>query len=143
MEAALKGLPVRLVHNPGFSEGLGSSLKAGIAAVPESADAAIVCLGDMPRVDAVLINRLIAAFDPERGALVVVPSIDGRRGNPVLWSNRLFHDLMSIQGDIGARHLIGSYAEAVVEVPVDGQAALTDVDTPESFSAVKAEIERA
>ena len=143
VEAALKGLPVRLVHNPGFSEGLGSSLKAGIAAVPESADAAIVCLGDMPRVDAVLINRLIAAFDPEHGALVVVPSIDGRRGNPVLWSNRLFHDLMSIQGDIGARHLISSYAEAVVEVPVDGQAALTDVDTPESFSAVKAEIERA
>jgi len=143
VEAALKGLPVRLVHNPGFSEGLGSSLKAGIAAVPESADAAIVCLGDMPRVDAVLINRLIAAFDPEHGALVVVPSIDGRRGNPVLWSNRFFHDLMSIQGDIGARHLISSYAEAVVEVPVDGQAALTDVDTPESFSAVKAEIERA
>ena len=85
----------------------------------------------MPQVDAVLINRLIATFDPERGALVVVPSIDGRRGNPVLWSNRFFHDLMSIQGDIGARHLIGSYAEAVVEVPVDGQAALTDVDTPE------------
>jgi molybdenum cofactor cytidylyltransferase len=143
VEAALKGLPVRLVHNPDFSEGLGSSLKAGIAAVPESADAAIVCLGDMPQVDAVLINRLIAAFDPERGVLVVVPSIDGRRGNPVLWSNRFFHDLMSIHGDIGARHLIGSYAEAVVEVPVDGQAALTDVDTPESFSAVKAEIERA
>ncbi|MGC2823480.1 MAG: molybdopterin-binding/glycosyltransferase family 2 protein [Pseudolabrys sp.] len=143
VEAALKGLPLRLVHNPDFSEGLGSSLKAGIAAVPESADAAIVCLGDMPQVDAVLINRLIAAFDPERGALIVVPSIDGRRGNPVLWSNRFFHDLISIQGDIGARHLIGSYAEAVVEVPVDGQAALTDVDTPESFSAVKAEIERA
>jgi molybdenum cofactor cytidylyltransferase len=143
VEAALKGLPVRLVHNPGFSEGLGSSLKAGIAAVPELADAAIVCLGDMPRVDAVLINRLITAFDPERGALIAVPSIDGRRGNPVLWSNRFFHDLMSIQGDIGARYLIGSYAEAVVEVPVDGQAALTDVDTPESLSAVKAEIERA
>jgi molybdenum cofactor cytidylyltransferase len=50
---------------------------------------------------------------------------------------------MTVQGDIGARHLIGSYAEAVAEVPVDGQGALTDVDTPESLSAVKAEIERA
>src|SRR5262245_30643690 len=143
VEAALKGLPVRLVHNPDFSEGLGTSLKTGIAAVPEQADAAIVCLGDMPQVDAGLINRLIAAFDPERGALVVVPSIEGRRGNPVVWSRRFFHDLMAIQGDIGARHLIGTYAEAVVEVPVGGEAALTDVDTPESFSAVKAEIERA
>jgi len=143
VEAALKGLPVRLVHNSDYPEGLGTSLKAGIAAVPEEADAAIVCLGDMPQVDAALIDRLIAALDPERGALIVVPSIDGRRGNPVVWSRRFFHDLMSIQGDIGARHLIGSYAEAVVEIPVAGEAALTDVDTPESLSAVKAEIERA
>ncbi len=143
VEAALKGLPVRLVHNPNFSEGLGTSLKTGIASVPQDADAAIVCLADMPQVDAALINRLIAAFDPERGALVVLPSIDGRRGNPVVWSRRFFHDLMSIQGDIGARYLIGNYAEAVVEVPVSGDAALTDVDTPESLSAVKAEIERA
>ena len=74
---------------------------------------------------------------------MVVPSIAGRRGNPVLWSRRFFNDLMQIQGDIGARHLIGSYTEAVAEVPVDGAAALTDVDTPESLSAVKAEIERA
>ena len=143
VEAALKGLPLRLVHNPNFSEGLGTSLKAGIASVPQEADAAIVCLADMPQVDAALMDRLIAAFDPERGALVVVPSIDGRRGNPVVWSRRFFHDLMSIQGDVGARHLIGNYTEAVIEVPVSGDAALTDVDTPESLSAVKAEIERA
>jgi molybdenum cofactor cytidylyltransferase len=142
VEAALKGLPVRLVHNSDYAEGLGTSLKAGIAVVPQEADAAIVCLGDMPQVDAALIDRLIGALDPERGALVVVPTIDGRRGNPVVWSRRFFHDLMSIQGDIGARHLIGSYAEAVVEIPVAGEAALTDVDTPESLSAVKAEIER-
>jgi molybdenum cofactor cytidylyltransferase len=61
----------------------------------------------------------------------------------VVWSRRFFPDLMTVSGDVGARHLIASYAEAVVEVPVAGEAALTDVDTPESFSAVKAEIERA
>jgi molybdenum cofactor cytidylyltransferase len=143
VEAALAGLPVRFVNNPDYADGLGTSLKAGIAAVPADADGVVVCLGDMPQVDARLIDKLIAAFDPERGALVVVPSIDGRRGNPVVWSRRFFHDLTAISGDIGARHLIGSYAEAVVEVPVAGEAALTDVDTPESLSAVKAEIERA
>jgi molybdenum cofactor cytidylyltransferase len=141
--AALDGLPVKLVHNADYAEGLGTSLKAGIAAVPADADGAVVCLGDMPQVNAALIDKLIAAFDPEKGALVVVPSIEGRRGNPVLWSRRFFADLMQIQGDIGARHLIGAYAEAVAEVPVEGDAALTDVDTPESLSAVKAEIERA
>jgi molybdenum cofactor cytidylyltransferase len=143
VEAALAGLPVRFARNAGYAEGLGSSLRAGIAAVPKEADGVIVCLGDMPQVDAQLIDKLLAAFDPEKGALVVVPSIGGRRGNPVVWARRFFADLMTVQGDIGARHLISSYPEAVVEVPVAGDAALTDVDTPESLSAVKAEIERA
>jgi molybdenum cofactor cytidylyltransferase len=143
VERALDGLPLRFVHNPDYAEGLGTSLKAGIAAVPDDCDGAIVCLGDMPQVDSALIDKLLAAFDPERGALVVIPSIDGRRGNPVVWSRRFFNELMTIEGDIGARHLIGQYAEAVIEVPVAGAAALTDVDTPESLSAVKAEIERA
>jgi molybdenum cofactor cytidylyltransferase len=143
LEQALTGLPVIFVHNPDFVEGLGTSLKAGIAAVPAEADGAVVCLGDMPQVDSKLIDKLIAAFNPAEGALVVVPSIDGRRGNPVVWARRFFNDLMTIKGDFGARYLIGTYAEAVVEVPVAGEAALIDVDTPESLSAVKAEIERA
>jgi molybdenum cofactor cytidylyltransferase len=143
VEKALGDLPVRFVHNRDYAEGLGTSLRTGIAAVPPQADGAIICLGDMPQVDSGLINKLLAAFDPERGALVVVPSIDGKRGNPVVWSRRFFNELMSITGDVGARHLIGQYAEAVVEVPLKGEAALTDVDTPESLDAVKAEIERA
>jgi molybdenum cofactor cytidylyltransferase len=141
VEKVLRGLPLRVVHNPDFADGLGTSLKAGIAAVPADADGAVVCLGDMPQVDARLIDRLIAAFDPDRGALVVVPTFEGKRGNPVLWSRRFFPDLMAIEGDVGARHLIGRYGEAVVEVPVDGKAALVDIDTPEALIGVKAEIE--
>jgi molybdenum cofactor cytidylyltransferase len=143
VEKALAGLPVRVVHNPDFAEGLGTSLRAGIAAVPADIDGVIVCLADMPRVDAVLMNRLIAAFDPDRGALVVVPTFEGKRGNPVLWSRRFFPDLMAIEGDVGARHLIGRYGEAVAEVPVEGKATLIDVDTPEALSGIKAEMEGA
>jgi molybdenum cofactor cytidylyltransferase len=145
VEAALAGLPVKFVHNPHFADGLGTSLKAGIAALgglPAEIDGAIVCLGDMPQVDAALIDRLIGAFDPDHGALVVVPTIDGKRGNPVVWSRRFFPDLMAVEGDVGARYLIGRYTEAVAEVPLTGTAALTDVDTPEALEAVKAELER-
>jgi molybdenum cofactor cytidylyltransferase len=142
VEAALAGLPVKFVHNPHFADGLGTSLKAGIAALPAEADGAIVCLGDMPQVDAVLIDRLIGAFDPDHGALVVLPTIDGKRGNPVVWSRRFFPDLMTVEGDVGARYLIGRYTEAVAEVPLTGTAALTDVDTPEALEAVRAELER-
>ena len=141
VEAALAGLPVRLVHNPDFATGLGSSLKTGVAAVPDDADGVVVCLADMPQVDAALIDRLIAAFDPEKSALAVIPTIDGKRGNPVLWSRRFFPDLMAIEGDVGARNLIGRYNEAVVEVPVTGKAALLDVDTPEALLGATAEAE--
>jgi len=143
VEKALAGLPVEFVYNPDFAQGLGTSLKAGIAAVPAEADGAIVCLGDMPQVDAGLIDRLIAAFDPDRGALIVMPTVEGRRGNPVLWSRRFFPDLMVIEGDVGARHFIGRYSEAVAEVPLEGRAALVDVDTPEALVGVKAAIESA
>jgi molybdenum cofactor cytidylyltransferase len=145
VEAALAGLPVKFVHNPHFADGLGTSLKAGIAALaglPAEVDGAVVCLGDMPQVDASLIDRLIGAFDPDHGALVVVPTIDGKRGNPVVWSRRFFPDLMAVEGDVGARYLIGRYTEAVAEVPLTGTAALTDVDTPEALEAVRAELER-
>jgi len=138
VERALAGLPVTFVHNPDFADGLSTSLKTGIAAVPAEADGAIVCLGDMPQVSATLIDRLIGAFEPERGALVVIPTIEGKRGNPVLWARRFFADLAAVEGDVGARHLIGGYAEAVVEVPVEDAAALTDVDTPEALIAVRA-----
>jgi molybdenum cofactor cytidylyltransferase len=143
VEAALKGLPVQFVHNPDFAIGLGGSVRTGIAAVPAAADGAVVCLGDMPQVDAALIDRLITAFAPEQGALAVMPTMDGQRGNPVLWSRRFFPDLMAIEGDIGARNLISRYGEAVVEVPVTGNGALVDVDTPEALRGVKAAIEGA
>ena len=112
-------------------------------AVPAQADGVVVCLGDMPQVDAALIDRLIAAIDPDKGALVAVPTIGGKRGNPVVWSRRFFPDLSGLGGDVGARHLIATYPEAVIEVPVTGRAAFVDVDTPDALSAVKAEFERA
>jgi molybdenum cofactor cytidylyltransferase len=143
VEEVVADLPLTVVHNPSFADGLGTSVRAGIAAVPAEVDGAIVLLGDMPQVDAALIDRLIGAFDPDRGALVVVPTFEGKRGNPVLWSRRFFPDLMAIEGDVGARHLIGRYGEAVVEVAVTGKGAFTDIDTPEALSGVKAEIEGA
>jgi len=143
VEAALKGLDVQRVHNPNFAEGLSTSLKAGLAALPEAVDGAIVCLGDMPQVTAPLIDKLVTAFDPERGALVVVPVIDGKRGNPVVWARRFFPELMALDGDVGARHLIERYPEAVSEVALADTAALVDVDTPDALVRVRAELEGA
>jgi molybdenum cofactor cytidylyltransferase len=133
VENALAGLKVKFVRNGDFAAGLASSVKVGIAAVPAAADGAVVCLGDMPLIDARLIDRLIEAFAPDRGNLIAVPVSDGRRGNPVLWSRRFFGELMTLDGDIGARHLIARHGEAVAEVAVEGHGAFLDIDTPQAL----------
>jgi molybdenum cofactor cytidylyltransferase len=136
VEAALAGLEVRFVHNPDYAEGLSTSLKAGLAALPE-VDGALVLLGDMPRVTPALADKLIEAFDPAGGALAVVPVRDGHRGNPVLFSRVFFPELQNVTGDVGGRGLLGRHGEGVVELQVDDDAAFLDVDTPETLAAVR------
>ena len=128
---------MKFVRNPDFAEGLASSVKAGIAAVPDGADGAVICLGNMPMTSAQLIDHLIEAFAPDRGNLIAVPVSDGRRGNPVLWSRRFFSELMTLDGDMGARHLIAKHGEAVAEVPVEGFGAFLDIDTPQALEAAR------
>jgi molybdenum cofactor cytidylyltransferase len=137
VEQALTGLKVKFVRNPDFAQGLATSVKAGIAAVPEEADGAVICLGDMPMISSQLIDHLIDAFAPDRGNLIAVPVSGGRRGNPVLWSRRFFDELMTLDGDIGARHLIAKHNEAVAEVPVEGDGAFLDIDTPQGLEAAR------
>ncbi|HEX2726003.1 MAG TPA: molybdopterin-binding/glycosyltransferase family 2 protein [Beijerinckiaceae bacterium] len=131
--AALVGLDVTLVHNQSYADGLSTSLRAGLAALGDDIDGVLVLLGDMPRVTADLLDKLIDAFDPAGGALAVVPVRNTHRGNPVLFSKVFFPELRTLTGDVGARGLLGSHGEAVVEVPVDDEAAFFDVDTPEAL----------
>ncbi len=135
VETALRNLGVKFVHNPGYEDGLSTSLRAGLESLPGDIDGAVVLLADMPAVDASTIDRLIGAFKPEIGALLVVPTFGGKRGNPVLWASRYFPALRAVEGDTGGRHLIGENPEAVVEVEIGATVAL-DIDTPEALAAV-------
>jgi molybdenum cofactor cytidylyltransferase len=138
VRAALDGLDVAFVHNPDFADGLSTSLRRGLGALSETVDGALVCLGDMPRVDTTLLDRMIAAFDPLEGRAICLPVTDGKRGNPVLWGAQFFEQIGGVAGDVGARHLIGEYAEAVCEIETEGGAVLTDIDTPEALAAYRA-----
>ncbi|MET0314196.1 MAG: nucleotidyltransferase family protein, partial [Hansschlegelia sp.] len=139
VQATLSGLDVRFVDNPRFADGLSTSLKAGLAALPSAADGALVLLGDMPRVGARLVARLVEAFDPSAGAHLVAPTRGGRRGNPVLWGRRFFEALGEVEGDVGGRHLIEENLGSLREVAADDDGSLIDVDTPEALAALRAE----
>ncbi|HXF54172.1 MAG TPA: molybdopterin-binding/glycosyltransferase family 2 protein [Hyphomicrobiaceae bacterium] len=140
VEAALADLGVEIVRNPRFAQGLSSSLKAGLDALPESVDGAMVVLADMPLVKAEHLDRLIAAFAPKEGRSIVVPVCAGRRGNPVLWSADFFASMRRLEGDTGAKRLLTEHAEQVVEVDLGSDAVLTDIDTPEALAELRRKI---
>ena len=137
VEEALAGADVRLVHNSEYREGLSASIRAGLAAVPESTQAAVICLGDMPLVRSKHLERLVAAFDPSQGREICVPVFEGKRGNPVLFARRFFDEMTAVRGDVGARHLIGEYEEFVCEVAMDDRAVLVDVDSPQALRDIE------
>ncbi|MDA0785294.1 MAG: molybdopterin-binding/glycosyltransferase family 2 protein [Proteobacteria bacterium] len=135
---AAAGDQATFVHNGAFDEGLSTSLRVGLSAVPASCDGALIALGDMPKVGAEHLRRLVAAHDPDKGHLICVPTRDGKRGNPVFWDRRFFEDMASLGGDVGAKHLIGDYEDLVVEVPMSDDAVLTDVDSPAALERLAA-----
>jgi molybdenum cofactor cytidylyltransferase len=137
VDAALGPLPVERIRNPDYAQGLATSLKRGLAALPGGLEGALVCLGDMPLVAGRHIDRLIAAFNPLEGRAIIVPTRRGKRGNPVLWASRFFPEMAQILGDVGARHLIGEHAELVAEVEMEDDAVLVDIDTPEALAALR------
>ena len=136
VEAVLPKRNFSLTHNPDYASGLASSLRRGLAALPDGIDGVLVCLGDMPRVTPAIVNRLIAAFNPVEGRAICVPTWQGKRGNPVLFARRFFAEMQEVAGDTGARALIGDHAEVVCEVPMDDDAVLLDIDTPEALAAL-------
>lgn len=137
--AALDGLAVETVEAPDWAEGMAASLRAGLRAAEAGADAALVLLADMPEVGPRDIDRLIAAFDPAEGREIVrAATQSGRPGHPVLFGRRFFENLAALTGDRGARDLLREAAEFVVDVPIQGEAAATDLDTPEAWAAWRA-----
>ncbi len=112
---------------------LAKGAEIGLAALPPGLDGVVVCLGDMPLVAGPLIDRLIAAFDPEEGRAIAMPTFRGKQGNPMLWSMEFLPEMMAITGDVGARHLVGKHADRVVEVEVADDAVLKDFDTADSL----------
>ncbi|HEX3863259.1 MAG TPA: molybdopterin-binding/glycosyltransferase family 2 protein [Stellaceae bacterium] len=137
VDAALGKLPVERVRNPDFADGLSTSVKRGIAALPADIDGVVICLGDMPLITGRDLDRLIAAFNPLEGRAIIVPMRRGKRGNPILWASRFLPEMAALTGDVGARHLITEHAELVAEIEMDNDGVLVDIDTPEALAAIR------
>jgi molybdenum cofactor cytidylyltransferase len=136
--AALAGLDIIAVHNDAYADGLSTSLRTGVAALPAHVAGAVILLGDMPLITSALIDRLIACFaaaplKPD----AVVPVRHGQWGNPVLLGRKLFSDIARLQGDRGAMALLKEEGRLILECEMEDRAIEIDVDTRETLERMK------
>lgn len=103
----LRGLPVRLVVNPEFAEGMGSSLAFGVKALRgDGLDGCLVSLGDLGELREEEVRKVCSTFYEEGGERVVVPTFEGQRGHPVCFPQSCFEGLRRLTGDRGAKGLV-------------------------------------
>ena len=130
-EAMGRSGDLRLAVVADVAEGQAASLRAAIAALPADSAAALVLLGDMPRIPDGIGEALAAAW--RRGAPACAPSFAGRRGHPVLFDQALFASLLGLNGDVGARSLLDALGERLVLIPAADDGVLFDVDRVEDL----------
>jgi molybdenum cofactor cytidylyltransferase len=129
---ALDGLTVRFAVNPRPQDGQGTSIAAGIGGLKPWTTAALIALGDQPRMPAVVVPALLEAFR-RTGKAIVAPLYQGVQGTPVLFSSEVFAELRALKGDAGARAVVKENPERVETVAFD-LAMPPDVDTPEDYA---------
>lgn len=134
--AALSGLDITALPVPDAAEGMGASLRTAFAALPPKTRAAMVMLADMPEVQAQDLARLAAAVDVESDMLIWrAATAQGAPGHPIVFAAPLFAQMRQLRGDDGGRSVVRAVADRVQLVPLPGNRARLDLDTPEDWSA--------
>jgi molybdenum cofactor cytidylyltransferase len=126
---------VRLVVNSQYRQGMGTSLKSGLAALDPEAEGALVILADQPSVQPGTLDRLIAEHQTGK-TQIVIPTYRGFRGNPVLLDRSIFPELMGLNGDMGCRAVFGDHVDGIVKLAVDDVGILLDVDERNDLEAL-------
>lgn len=126
--------PIQWVTAPDYTEGLSRSLIAGVTeALRLPLDGVLIALADMPLIDTDDLHALAAAFAPDQGRSIIIPTVEGQRGNPTLWARHLLPEMLGLDGDQGAKRLLQTFADQVVDVPRANLGLLVDLDTPEAY----------
>ena len=140
----------RVVINSRYKSGMSASIRAGLAAVGPQCDGVMFLLGDQPQVPSPILKTLIQAFTSrgntdlpntnqahtnpiDKNRAIVIPTFQGRQGNPVIFGRHFFPKLDRLTGDTGGRALFKTHPENIIRVPVNTDAVCFDLDTPEDY----------
>ena len=146
-ENALKSLikknkKIKFIYNKDYKSGIASSIKIGLKNISAKTEAFFIILGDMPSVNQNIYNKLIKVRDNYNKKLkikykkeIIIPTYQGKNGNPILFSKHMKEKIMKIEGDVGAKFLVGLYMNKVLKVPFKNQGIILDFDKPDDFKS--------
>ncbi len=140
VRAAIEGvagsLGLQRIDNALAAHGIGTSIAAGVSGLPDGMDAAVITPGDLPLLEASLVERLIAAFIADGAVRPTHPLLaDGTATSPVVWPRRLFGALAQLSGDRGGKSLLAGHPAC--RVPLEDVSCVADVDTPTDLDRVR------
>jgi molybdenum cofactor cytidylyltransferase len=128
--------PVTIVVNPAYREGMSTSIVAGLSMISDKAQGLMLALGDKPFVDSQTINHVVESFGAyDKG--IIIPTYQGRRGHPVIFSMKYKDELLSLKGDIGGREIICRHPDDILEVATNCEGICVDIDTMDTYNLGK------
>ena len=134
MKQRVGHLPIEILANPDYKLGQLSSLQVAVRHLEKTADCdgMLVHLVDHPYIDSGLVATMIERFY-QSGKLLVVPRHDGKRGHPVIFSRKLFGELLAAPMDQGAKAVVNAHRDDTLEIDTHDEGITVDIDTPELY----------
>jgi molybdenum cofactor cytidylyltransferase len=127
---------LRVVANERYQEGLSRSLQIGLAEVQDASASVMFLLGDQPMVRPETINHLLECFS-QSDKDMCVPIYRGKRGTPTIIGRKFYHQILNLQGDVGARNFIEAHHDLILEVEVNDPLCFFDIDTPGDLATLQ------
>jgi CTP:molybdopterin cytidylyltransferase MocA len=134
VEAQVQSFPVTLAHNADFALGQQSSVRLGLSALSGNFDLVLMVLADQPLIGAADLTELIGAFKKRPHGHMVVPVVNGQRGNPVLIDDQARTQVLASEANLGCRHLMDRNPELVYAYQTSNTRFITDLDTLEDMA---------
>jgi len=133
---------IKFVYNKDFKKGISSSIKIGLKSISKKSEAFFISLGDMPNVNQNIYNKLIKSRFKYNKKLklqhkkeIIIPTFEGKNGNPILFSKFMKDKIMLVKNDLGASEIIKLNKEKILNVPLNNKSIFLDFDTPDSFNS--------
>jgi molybdenum cofactor cytidylyltransferase len=141
VRAAIGEKRVRFVENRDYQEGLGSSVRAGFAAISVQTTAVMIYLADQPLLESGEVNSLIRLFAEADKAnkSIVVPFFRGQRGNPVIVNSSYRASVLAATGETGCRRVIKQHPDQVLAAEMETDHVVRDIDTMEAYDRLLAD----